>query len=88
MFDTYLICYQRPKAGYETQGLHSSSGHVDLDNKIMNRKRPILKSGLNIPMSCIAFIGYQNYVKYAQAFYWFNPLRKSLAQLFRRASIK
>jgi hypothetical protein len=32
-------------------------------------------------LSRIAFIGYQNYVKYAQAFYWLNPLRKSLAQL-------
>ncbi len=47
----------------------------------MNRKRPIFKSVLNIPLSHIAFIGYQNYVKDAQAFYWLNPLRKSLAQL-------
>jgi hypothetical protein len=32
-------------------------------------------------LSRIAFIGYQNYVKGAQAFNWFNPLHKSLAQL-------
>ncbi len=81
MFGTNSICYLRPKAGDETSGLHISFGHTDLDNKIMNRKRPIFKSELNIPKSLIAFIGYQNYVKYAQAFYWFNPLRKSLSQL-------
>jgi hypothetical protein len=51
------------------------------DNKIVNRKRPIFKSALNIPLSRIAFIRYQNYVKDAQTFYWLNPLRKSLAQL-------
>jgi hypothetical protein len=45
MFGTNLICYQRPKAGYETSGLHSSFDHVDLDNEIMNRKRPILRLG-------------------------------------------
>jgi hypothetical protein len=38
-------------------------------------------SALNIPLSGIAFIGYQNYIKDVQAFYWLNPLRKSLAQL-------
>ncbi len=43
MFGTNLICYQRPKAGYETLGLRSNFDHVDLDNKIMNRKRPILR---------------------------------------------
>ena len=30
---------------------------------------------LNIPLSRIAFIGYLNYVKDAQAFYWLNPSR-------------
>ncbi len=45
MFGTNLICYQRPKAGYGTSGLHSSFGHAVSDNKIMNRKRPILRLG-------------------------------------------
>ncbi len=43
MFGTNSICYQRPKAGYEIYGLHSSFGHADLDNKIINRKRPIFR---------------------------------------------
>jgi hypothetical protein len=38
-------------------------------------ERDLFKSELNIPMSRIAFIGYQNYIKDAQAFYWLNPLR-------------
>ena len=58
MFGTNSICYQRPKAGYKTYGLHGNFCHADLDNKIMNRKRPIFKSALNIPLSRIAFIGY------------------------------
>ena len=70
MFGTNLIC---PKAGYETQGLRSSFGHADLYNKIMNRKKPILRV-LYMPMSCIAFIGYLNYIKDVQAFFWLNPL--------------
>jgi hypothetical protein len=43
MFGTNLICYQCPKAGYVTKGLHCSFGHADLDKKIMNRKIPILR---------------------------------------------
>jgi hypothetical protein len=82
MFGTNSICNQRPKAGYETQGLHSNFDHVDLDNKIMNRKRPILRVRSTFHcLSRIAFIGYKNYVKDAQAFYWLNSLRKSLAQI-------
>jgi hypothetical protein len=45
------------------------------------QKETYFKSALNISISCIAFIGYLNYVKDAQAFYWLNPLPKSLAQL-------
>ncbi len=37
MFGTNSICYQRPKAGYETKGLRSSFDHADIVNKIMNR---------------------------------------------------
>jgi hypothetical protein len=63
MFGTNSICYQRPKAGYETYGLHSSFGHADLDND--EQKETYFKSALNIPLSGIAFIGYLNNVKYA-----------------------
>jgi hypothetical protein len=46
MFGTNSFCYQRPKAGYETHGLHSSFGQADSDNKIMNIKRPVLQCAL------------------------------------------
>jgi hypothetical protein len=62
MFGTNLICYQHPKAGYETKELHSSFGHADLDKKIMNRKRPILR----VPQ----------HFKVSHSFYWISKLCK------------
>ncbi len=67
MFGTNLICYQRPKAGYEIYGLHSSFGHADLDNKIMNRKRPILECAQHSIVS--------------HSFYWISKLRKRCASI-------